>query len=130
MRIVYFTIMMLISVSAYGDWESYVVEKPDGSVAIHSYNLSARDSLMETLEDAGLGGLPFHKVTADDLPKTKEDRDYWRKAGRQVAVDKALKQQAEQANQQLEQARQAVLDKLGVTEEEIEILTPIMRRKK
>ena len=120
MRTFVFLALLLVSASAYADWSSYIVEKPDGSVAIHNYNDESAKTLEQTLTQVGLGGLPFEPLDAGSALPARADRNFWKKgASGKVVIDSAKKQAKLNADAAKQAKRDSALAKLKITEAEL-----------
>lgn len=125
MKKIIFLLLIFPSV-AFAD--QFAVENPDGSIEIVFYQ-GGRKSLGDVLTENGLSGLPIKKITDSDKPP-REDRAFFVLSdvpGKKIAVDAQAKQAEEARKIQESQARQAVLTKLGITQEELENLKPVLR---
>jgi len=113
-------LLLLISSPVFA--EIYVVEREDGGVSIVNYFEGSEDSLADVLKDNGLLGRPIRKLNPGDLPESREDRKYWKVdlVTKKVVVDQAKKTADQVKKIEEEEEKQVILDKIGVTETEIE----------
>ena len=120
------TALMVISALCFASnafaWDTYAVQRDDG-VSVVYYNPGSQKSLDQVLKDSGLEGKPVKKISKDDLP-SREDRAFWVfndvPVGKKIKVD-TVKKQAEEAKKAAEEAeRNAVLEKLKISKEELE----------
>lgn len=104
--------------------EIYLVEKPDGSVAVHYYIPGSNDTLEETLKNAGLEDLPTQRITQNDIPDDRKDRKYWKMnfTGKKIGIDTAKKQADEDAKAAKLAKKEAVLSKLKISPDEFKDL--------
>jgi len=103
--------------------EKYLVERPDGSVAIINYLGGSNDSFADVVRDLGFTGFPIERLDESDLPATREDRKYWRlnavPIGAKIKIDTAAKA-TDQAQEATDLARRNTLaTKMGVTPAEM-----------
>lgn len=108
-------LFLLISTNLYA--EKYVVEKPDGSVAVINYVTGSQDSLDDVIQENGFSGAIYEE--AKTLPP-REDRKYWKKSGSFVVVDSVNKQKDLDAKAAKEAEKEAVFSKLKISKEEYE----------
>lgn len=102
--------------------DTYAVDRSDGGVSIINYNEGSKDTLQEVIHDLGFDGRPVKRISASDLPSTREDRKYWTLQGNKVVVDAAKKQVAEAEKAAKEAEKDAVLAKLKISKAEFEKL--------
>lgn len=103
----------------------YAAKKPDGSAVIFRYFETSEDSMTEFLEDVGLSGLPIIAITESDIPKG-EKREYLKvndvPIGKKIVVDEIKKQADLDKEAAKQQKKDKVLQKLGISEQELEEL--------
>lgn len=109
--------------------EKYAVKKPDGSVVVVLYEPSSRDSLTDVLRSAGLSQYPVIGIKESDYKSDRSDRDFWTMQGRSIVTDEVKKQEAEEIETAKKEEKQAVLDKLKITQEEAVILKEVSHGK-
>lgn len=114
-----YIVVLIIAVLSFGG--IYAVEKPDGSIAIINYKEGSFDALDEVLRDLGFDGYPIRRVDPKEFPP-REDRDYWIMLGGKIKVDQMAKQLDLNRQNQHVQKLQALRNKLGLTEEEWDLL--------
>lgn len=132
-KIIFIGCLFVFGSTAWAEFDDkYIVEKPDGSVAIVYYNSTGGKSLGQVLQDQGLLGLPIDVLRDSDLPADRSDRKYWRMnkvpVGKKIKIDTVAKEQDALKEQQSEEDRQAVLTKLKITKEEFERLKPYVEK--
>lgn len=115
-----FVFSIFFSFTVYAD--TYAVDRADGGVSIINYNEGSKDTLQDVIHDLGFDGRPVKRVSASDLPSTREDRKYWTLQGNKVVVDTAKKQVAEAEKAAKEAEKDAVLAKLKISRAEFEKL--------
>lgn len=111
-KLIFFGLLFLIPgiVSA----ERYMVEKPDGGVAIVYVE---GESIESVLEKNQMTGWDYREINDEDIPASRADRNYWKfdSGSKKVVVDTAKKAQVEQEKSA---KKEAVLAKLKITEQE------------
>lgn len=124
MKYIFLLSIFLFPAVSFANVEVYVVEREDGTVAIHSYKTSSSVSLEETLKEAGIEGLKLKQIKPSDIPQTKEHRDAWRfdPITKIVKVDEAKKSELEVLKSEKENSKLAILEKLKISESELETL--------
>lgn len=114
------------SIASYAQSEEiYLIEKPDGTVAVHHYFIGSKDTLEDAINNAGLSGLPMKNITQSDIPASKEDRKYWKKntgIGKAITIDLVKKQADIDLKTAQDAQKAALLTKLKITEEEAKLL--------
>lgn len=104
--------------------DMYAVEREDGGVSIINYY--GGEPLEKIVKELGFWGLPITKVSSEDLPDTKEDREFWKMNdlpwGDKIKVDSVKKTAEENNLKQKNKAREDLKKKLNVTDAELEIL--------
>lgn len=100
--------------------EKYAVQRPDGGVSIVYYFPGSNDTLDDVLRSQGLDNLPIAIVKDSDLPATREFREAWVKQGSKIREDAVKKQEIIAEETQKQEEKQAVLEKLKISEEEFE----------
>ena len=128
-KLIFILFLMAVSGYAHADWTQYLVEKPDGSVAIVGYNTKSKnDSLKDVIDSLGYTGYPISLIRASELP-SRSDREFWKKndvpIGDKVIIDEVKKAQKEAEKASEKTARDAVLTKLKITEEEFKKIKDI-----
>ena len=121
-----FVILMLLSVPAYAEIETYVIERSDGGVSTFRLD-SESDVAPQSIVDKWQGS--YTQATATGLRKidpttlpSKADRNYWKHSNGQVVVDTVKKQQDETEKEAKADRKAAVLAKLKISEEEFKDL--------
>lgn len=104
------------------DTENYAVERPDGGITVVYYVPGSEDSLDDVLRDMSLSGFPISKVKKSDLPPTREFRNTWTKLGKRIVEDGDKKIEIIQEKERKESKKQAVLSKLKISEEELDVI--------
>lgn len=125
----YLVLFLLICSTGFAGQETqkYVVEKPDGSIAIVHYLSGSARGLESILEEQGLSNLPVYQLADSEFKKLdRADRPYWKKLGNKVVVDTDKKLEALNAETAEQEAKDAVLAKLKITEEEADVLKGVM----
>ena len=93
--------------------ETYAVERADGGITVVAYQDGANDSLETVLRDLGLLGRPIKKVSNEDFPSDRSDRDFWKlndiPIGKKIVIDTVKKQAKEAEKAQKELRKQALL---------------------
>lgn len=106
--------------------KNYLVEKPDGSVAVIQYVEGSNDSLMDVIHANGFDGYPIEELNVTDIPQTREDRKYWKKGlVSKIEIDQDKKDADLLKTQQDLAEKAAVLEKLKITEDEAKALTSV-----
>ena len=104
----------LFSTDSFG--ARYLVEKPDGSVAIVEYVEGSNDTLEDVIQTLNFNGYPISLIKDGDTLPPRTDRKYWKKdVFGKVVVDTA-KKTADQAAQSTKEARKQALLKMTPTE--------------
>jgi len=122
-KILFVAFLLTFCVSGYAE-NRYLVEKPDGSVVIvlHVPN----EPLKDVIASMGLTGYPISAITVDDLPKTREDRDFWAvnsvPIGKKIKIDQVKKQKKLDEEAVNDAEIDAILVKLKISKEELKKL--------
>lgn len=127
----YLILFLLISFPVFAsDNEAYLVERPGGGVSIVNYKPGGKDSLSDVLHSFGFDNYPIKALKEEDIPPTKEDRNFWIKDAvtKKVVVDFAKKQAEQRAQIQAEDEAEAILAKLKITKEEFEKIGKLNER--
>lgn len=114
--------IFLFSGIAYADIDTYVIEREDGGVSVMRYNTSSSDSVETALKEQGFEGRPVHKVTESELPPDRSDRNFWTWEGGKVKVSNSKKKVSEDKKAEKQMRRREVMDKIGITEEDLKHL--------
>lgn len=128
MKKLFILISLSFCLNAYADQptDKFVIEKPDGTVAIVHYLQGSGRSLENILEEQGLSNFPIYQISDSELNKLdRKDRKYWKKKGNKIVVDTDMKLEDLNAETAKEEAKEAVLKKLKISKEEAEILGDI-----
>lgn len=106
--------------------EKYIVEKPDGSVALIAY-VAGSMPLEDILKANGFAGYPIAKISDSDTPK--EDQKYWRfnhlRIGPKILVDDAQKQDDVDAENEKISEQDTILEKLKISRSDFKKLQGI-----
>lgn len=105
--------------------EIYMVENPDGTVEVVHYLEGSSKSLSQVMKDSGLEGRQAIKINPSDIPPTRADRKYWKKAVDKIGIDAAKKASDESEKQQKETDIDTVLTTLKITREDFKKLKDI-----
>lgn len=124
MRKLLFIAILFISFPVFADEELYRVERPDGVVSIVHYKSGSQKSLSEALNSFGFSGFPVKKISLSDISTDRTYRNFWAvdPVTRKIAVDQDKKKQFLDAKAAEESQRQAILDKLKISESELDTL--------
>lgn len=120
-------LILLILFAPIAGAETFVVEREDGGVTIIESVIP--DGLDQHLEANNLQGRPVKKIKASDIPPDKTYRDAWvmnpSAVGKKIMVDQQKKKDIDDAKTAKQAEKQAVLQKLGITEEELGVIRAI-----
>lgn len=116
--ILFFMLLVCQSAWAAVDTEQYLVSKPDGSVSVISYVPGSDKSLPEVISDLGYTGYVIKPISFTDIPKSRKDRKYWKANNGKIDIDTTKKQADIDAAVAVKAKKDAVLQKLKITEAE------------
>lgn len=123
MKKIMFALVFLFSFPCFAV-QRYAVEREDGGVSIVNYY--GGEPLESVLTDLGFWGRPIYRIKDGDLPEGRVDRNYWKindlPFGSQVVIDSNKKNAEKEEKNKEKQDRKAVLDKLKISEKELEML--------
>lgn len=80
-------LLILFCPLAHADWETYALEMPDGSVTIQSLDSTVED-INSVISKNGYSPLSISRIKQSDLPANRVDREFWKKQGNRIIVDK------------------------------------------
>jgi len=100
--------------------EMYSVDRDDGGVSIIHYKEGSRDSLDDVIKELGFEGMFIRRIT--EIPNDRSDREFWAMSGKKIVIDNVKKQASinEKLNERMK--RDAVLNKLKLSEDEAKSL--------
>lgn len=125
-KIVLVVSLILISRICYA--ETYVIQKPDDTVAImHTTDSEPIDLTVKKWASSTLNGAQpkkYFKLSEVEHPSMAERR-YWKFNGEKIEIDEIKKQADESKKRADSDARDSVLSKLKITKEEAKILNDL-----
>ena len=75
--------------------DNYIIEKPDGSVAIVHYVQGSNDSLETVVNQLGFMAMPISTLKSSYFPLDRKDREFWARNdnpfGSKIKIDTAKK---------------------------------------
>ena len=113
MKLILFILFFLISTPVFA--KQYLVEKPDGTIAILNYIDGAKDTLQDVLRDMGFSGYTVFPLKPSDFPAENINSKYWRVnygTGPRIRIDHTAIQADLDAEQQIQDDADDVLKKM------------------